>query len=149
MNHKPILVAEDEDSDAFILRLAFERAKLANSLVLVRDGQQVIDYLLGNDAYADRQAHPLPGLVVLDLKMPRMGGLEVLAWLTQRPEFRTLPAVVLSSSPDQSDVQKAKQAGAQEYFVKPHTLKELVAILETLRSRWLTTENPDPSRGVN
>jgi CheY-like chemotaxis protein len=72
------------------------------------------------------------------LKMPRMSGFDVLVWLATRPEFKNLPAIVLSSSPDQSDIRRAKESGALEYFVKPHSLRELVAILQTLHARWLT-----------
>ena len=133
----PVLAAEDEESDAMILRMAFERAGMTNPLVVVRDGQEAVDYLSGAGDYSDRQRFPLPGLILLDLKMPRMSGLDVLVWLAGRPEFKRLPAIVLSSSPDQSDIRRAKEAGALEYFVKPHSMRELVALLQTLHSRWL------------
>ena len=136
---RPILAAEDEENDRFILNLAFERAGLANPLVTVCDGQEAVDYLAGSARYADRSMHPLPALLVLDLKMPRMSGFDVLAWLSTRPELKYLPAVVLSSSSDDSDIQKARQLGAREYFVKPHTLADFVKILQTLHARWLPT----------
>lgn len=120
-----------------ILRMAYERAGVTNPLVVVRDGQEAVDYLSGAGDYSDRQRFPLPGLLLLDLKMPRMSGFDVLGWLAGRPEFKDLPAIVLSSSPDQSDIRRAKEAGALEYIVKPHSLRELVAILQTLHSRWL------------
>ena len=93
----PVLVAEDEQSDAHILRLAFQRAGIPRSLVVVTDGQEAIDYLCGNPPYTDRSAHPLPGLLLVDLKMPRMTGFDVLAWLASRPDFQHLPAIVFSS----------------------------------------------------
>ena len=135
---KPVLAAEDEESDAMILQLAFKRAGLVTPLVIVRDGQEAVDYLTGQGGYADRTAHPLPALLLLDLKMPRMTGIEVLIWLNERPEFNGLPAVVLSSSPDQSDISRARAAGADEYFVKPHGLGQMVGIIEILRDRWLS-----------
>jgi CheY-like chemotaxis protein len=135
--HLPVLVAEDEETDGFILRLGFERAGLPNPLLVVRDGQEALDYLIGNAPYADRSIHPLPALLLLDLKMPRMNGFEVLAWLATRPDFKDLPAVVLSSSSDDSDIQKARQMGARDYFVKPHSLSDLVKILQRLHTRWL------------
>lgn len=133
----PVLAAEDEESDALILRMAFERAGLTNPLIVVQDGQEAVDYLAGAGRYSDRQRYPLPGLLLLDLKMPRMNGFDVLGWLAGRPEFKSLPTIVLSSSPDQSDIRRAKEAGALEYFIKPHSLRELVAILNVLHSRWL------------
>jgi CheY-like chemotaxis protein len=135
----PILAAEDEESDRMILELAFEKARSPHPLILVRDGQEAIDYLSGKGHYADRSAHPLPALIVLDLKMPRMNGFDVLAWLTRQPQYKELPAVVLSSSADQSDVAKARQLGARDYFVKPHRLDNLVAIAQQIQVRWLAS----------
>jgi CheY-like chemotaxis protein len=125
---RPILVAEDEESDAFMLRLACQKAGLTRPLVVVGDGREAVDYLSGSGRYADRSVHPLPALVVLDLKMPRMTGFDVLGWLAEQPTFKTLPAVVLSSSSDESDIKKARALGAREYFIKPHRLEDLVDI---------------------
>lgn len=135
-----VLSAEDEESDAFILRLAFQRASIKNRLVIVCDGAEAVNYLSGNGQYADRATHPLPSLLLLDLKMPRMSGFDVLAWLAVRPEFKNLPAVVLSSSSDETDMLKARQMGACDYFVKPHELSQFVKIIQSLRSRWLGSE---------
>jgi CheY-like chemotaxis protein len=133
----PILAAEDEESDRLILELAFRRAGLPQPLVIVRDGQEAVDYLSGKGHYADRSTHPLPGLLVLDLKMPRMNGFDVLAWLAKQPDFQHLPVVVLSSSADELDVNKARELGAREYFVKPHRLEELREIARQMHARWL------------
>jgi CheY-like chemotaxis protein len=133
----PVLAAEDEETDRFILRLACEQAGLANPLVLVRDGEEALAYLQGRPPYEDRARHPLPALLVLDLKMPRRTGFEVLEWLATRPELARLPAVMLSSSPDESDMATARRLGAREYFVKPHSLSEFVAIIRSVRERWL------------
>jgi CheY-like chemotaxis protein len=134
---RPILVAEDEESDAMILRLAVKKAELNHPLIIVRDGQEAVDYLSGKGIYTDRADHPLPALIVLDLKMPRMSGFDVLAWLAMQPEFKELPVVVLSSSSDETDIEKARGLGAREYFVKPHVFLELVWIVQQLDSRWL------------
>jgi CheY-like chemotaxis protein len=131
----PILAAEDEENDRFILQLAVDRAKLPHALVTVRDGKECVDYLTGVGAFADRSLHPLPALLLLDLKMPRMNGFEVLAWLAARADLKNLPVFVLSSSSDDSDIQKARQLGAWDYFIKPHTLSDLVKILHTLQNR--------------
>lgn len=131
----PLLLAEDEESDMIIFRQAARRAGILNPLVHVRDGQEVIDYL---DGTATR---PRPAIIFLDLKMPRMTGLETLAWLKCRPELASIPVIVLSSSPDKSDIQRATDSGAAEYHVKPHGLNELVILLKILREKWL----PDPA----
>jgi CheY-like chemotaxis protein len=142
---RPILAAEDEESDRMILEVAFRRAKLSRPLVIVRDGEEAVDYLSGKGHFGDRSAHPLPALVVLDLKMPRMSGFDVLSWLARQPELREIPAVVLSSSADESDMGKAWQLGAREYFVKPHSLDELIKIAHQLQARCLTAAAPDAS----
>jgi CheY-like chemotaxis protein len=140
---RPILAAEDEESDRIILEFAFQKAKLSLPLVIVRDGQEAVDYLCGKGRFADRFAHPLPALVVLDLKMPRMNGFDVLAWLSMQTEFKELPAVVLSSSSDESDMKKARQFGAREYFVKPHSLEDFVKIADQIHARCLSAATHD------
>ncbi|HZE97408.1 MAG TPA: response regulator [Planctomycetota bacterium] len=134
---RPVLAAEDEESDAVILARVFLRAQVPNPLIVVRDGQDAIDYLGGVGAYADRSAHPLPALLLLDLKMPRVSGFEVLTWLSSRPELKELPAVVLSSSTHQSDIDRALQLGARGYHIKPQALDRFVELAKGLRSRWL------------
>ena len=138
---RPVLAAEDEETDRFILNLAFEKAKFLHPLVTVRDGRECVDYLSGIGRFTDRALHPLPALLLLDLKMPRMHGFEVLEWLATRAEFKYLPIVVLSSSSDDSDIQKARQLGARDYFVKPHSLDEFVHILQRVHERWLSVGN--------
>ena len=136
-SHLPILVAEDEQTDALLLRMAFKKAGLPNALVVVGDGQEAVDYLTGEPPYANRLMHPLPGLLLLDLKMPRMSGFDVLEWLAGRPELKQLPVVVLSSSPQESDVAKALRMGARQYHIKPHRLEELTKFVRELAERWL------------
>jgi len=138
---RPILAAEDEETDRFILNLAFERAQLPHPLVTVCSGKECVDYLSGVESCVDRPLHPLPALLLLDLKMPGMHGFEVLEWLVTRPKFKDLPVVVLSSSSDASDIQKALQLGARDYIVKPHSLDELVKVLQKLHERWLSVGN--------
>ena len=135
--HLPVLAAEDEETDALILQLAFKKARVPNPLIVVGDGEQAVDYLAGSPPYSDRVAHPLPVLLILDLKMPRISGFDVLSWLTNHPEFKDLPSIVFSSSPAESDIQKARQMGARDYIVKPHGLGEMVKAVEQIRDRWL------------
>ncbi len=134
----PILVAEDEETDIFILRRALRKAGLVNPLVAVKDGQQAIDYLEGRPPYHDRAEHPLPALVLLDLKMPRMTGFEVLSWLAERSEFGAIPAIVLSSSSYEEDMAKARQLGARDYHIKPHSINDLVSLVRAISERWLS-----------
>lgn len=136
-----VLAAEDEESDAYLLRRAFEKAQVPNPLVIVPDGQEAVNYLTGAGDYGDRAAHPLPRLITLDLKMPRMNGFDVLAWLRARPEFADVPAVVISSSSDDADITQARSLGAREYFVKPHRLADFVELMRGLRERWLAAGN--------
>ncbi len=139
-----ILAAEDEETDRFILNRAFEKAKLPHALVIVRDGRDCVDYLSGIAPFDNRLLHPMPALLLLDLKMPRLDGFEVLAWLGNQPDLHNLPAVVLSSSSDDSDILKARQLGAREYFVKPHSLPDLVKIIHGLHNRWLSCPSCPP-----
>lgn len=133
----PILLAEDNENDAFLLRLALQKIEVSHPLVVARDGQEAVDYLDGHAPYADRARFPLPSLLLLDLKMPRVNGFEVLAWLRQRPELGALPVVVLSSSGLESDIEKAKQLGADDYRIKPHDFDALLQLLRELKVRWL------------
>jgi len=132
-----ILVAEDDENDVFFLRRALKRLGLPNELIVVADGQQLVDYLSAKGIYAARSAYPLPGLLLLDLKMPRKGGFEVLAWLKSRPDLAELPVVILSSSAQESDIKKARELGADGYQVKPQNSEDLVEIVRQLHARWL------------
>ena len=137
LDHVPILLAEDDENDIFLMGRAFDRAGLPNPLFVVRNGQQVIDYLAGTGDYAQRDKHPLPGLVLLDLKMPWMDGFDVLKWLRTHAQFDTLPVVVLTSSKLQIDVDKSRQFGVYDYRVKPHEFSDLVRLLDDVRKCWL------------
>src|ERR1043166_5084095 len=132
-----ILVAEDDENDVFFWRRALKRLGLPNELIVVADGQQLVDYLSAKGIYAARSAYPLPGLLLLDLKMPRKGGFEVLAWLKSRPDLAELPVVILSSSAQESDIKKARELGADGYQVKPQNSEDLVEIVRQLHARWL------------
>ena len=134
---KPLAVVEDEQSDALLLQLALEEANILNQLVLLRDGEQLIAYLSRRPPFADPIEFPRPGLLLLDLKMPRVDGFAVLAWLAKRPELRRIPAVVFSASTCEADMNKALQLGAREYLSKPSQFKVLVEMLRTLHARWL------------
>jgi len=137
LNNVPILLAEDDENDIFLMGRAVGQARIPNPLVVVRNGQEAIDYLGGTGLYSDRGQYPLPGLMLLDLKMPWMDGFDVLKWLRLHTEFDTLPVVVLTSSKLQADVDKSRQLGVYDYRVKPHGFDDLVRLLDDVRKCWL------------
>ena len=133
-----ILLAEDEETDVVMFRLALKRGGLAFPLIVMRDGQDAIDYLAGQEQQAGRDRRAFPALIVLDLKMPRRTGFDVLAWLGSHPQLRPIPAVVLSSSSYPQDIQRAAELGACEYYIKPHSVGELVKVLQAATGKWLS-----------
>ena len=137
LNDVPILLAEDDENDIFLLGRALDRAKVPNPLFVVHDGQETIDYLSGSGSYTDRAKFPLPGLMLLDLKMPWKDGFDVLAWLRTQPQFDTLPVVVLTSSALQPDIDRSRQLGVYDYRVKPHSFEDFVRLLDDVRKCWL------------
>jgi len=137
LNTVPILLAEDDENDIYLMGRAFDRAGIPNPLQVVHNGQEAIDYLSGAGAFGERARHPLPGLLLLDLKMPWMDGFDVLKWLREHSEFDTMPVVVLTSSKLQADVDKSRQFGVYDYRVKPHGFEDLVRLLDDVRQCWL------------
>jgi CheY-like chemotaxis protein len=131
-----ILVAEDDATDAFFLQRAFNRAGIPVKLHFVRDGQEALDYLEGKGPFSDRAAHPLPDLLLLDLKMPRLDGFDVLTWLRGQPTLRNLEVVIFSGSDESRDVSRAYGLGATAYLVKPHSVEELNGLVGRLKQQW-------------
>lgn len=129
MLNEPFLVVEDEAVDALLLQRAFSKANVLNPVHIVRDGDQAVEYLQGSGAFADRSRFPLPKVMFLDLKLPRRSGLEVLEWLRSRPGLKRLSVVVLTSSREVSDVNRAWDLGVSSYLVKPVDHSELVAMV--------------------
>src|SRR5258705_10330985 len=114
-----ILIAQDDENDLTLLQLALKRVGINNPVHISRDGVEAIDYLAGNGLYADRAAFPFPSVLMTDIKMPRVGGFEVLKWLRDHPTCSVIPVLVLSSSRELRDVKLAYQLGAKSYMVKP------------------------------
>jgi CheY-like chemotaxis protein len=137
LNNVSILLAEDDENDIFLMGRAFDRAGIPNPLCVVHNGQEAVDYLAGKGQYADRKKYPLPGLLLLDLKMPWMDGFDVLKWLRDQKQFDTLPVVVLTSSKLQADIDKSRDFGVYDYRVKPHAFEDLVRLLDDVRACWL------------
>ena len=143
-----VLLAEDEPNDALLIQRAFRKAGVANATQVVADGDGAIAYLAGTGPYADRDRYPLPALLLLDLKMPRMSGFDVLAWLRAQPGLRRLPVVVLTSSRESTDINRAHELGANSYLVKPVAFESLLEIVRTLSRYWLVlSEKPDLRTG--
>lgn len=139
----PILLAEDDPNDVLLLERAFVKVGLTCPRQVVRDGEEVIAYLSGRVPYEDRGRYPLPGLLLLDLKMPRKTGFEVLRWLRSQPGLRRLRAVVLTSSNQISDINQAYDLGANSYVVKPGRFEQLLEVVKSLEAHWLNlTERP-------
>jgi CheY-like chemotaxis protein len=136
-----ILVAEDDPTDAYFFQRAFNRAGLPVTLHFVRDGQEVLDYLQGEGQYADRVRHPLPRLLLLDLKMPRLDGFDVLEWVRQQPIMSGVLIVIFSSSEELRDINRAYGLGANSYLVKPHSMAELTALVGQFKKYWLEANN--------
>ena len=126
---KKILYAEDDPNDVVIFKMAFRRATLPHELYSVDDGEAAIEWLQGKGQYHDRKEFPMPDVLVLDLKMPRKTGFDVLEWVRGNPELQMLPVIILSSSDMPTDVKRAYQLGATTYFVKSASFQELVQYL--------------------
>jgi CheY-like chemotaxis protein len=136
-----ILWAEDSEDDVLLMERAFRRAQLPSCWIRVRDGDEATKYLSGSGCYADRARYPLPQLLLLDIKMPRLSGLEVLKWKADQPELRSMAAVVLSSSEDSRDKEEAYGLGAKEFIVKSVRVDDWVQQLRELHSRWIDSRS--------
>ncbi len=132
-----LLLVEDSEDDVLFMKRAFKTAGVTQLLQIASDGQVAIDYLSGKGAYADRQAYPLPVLILLDLKLPVRDGHEVLAWIREKKKFKKLPVIVLTTSNEQVDVEKAYDLGANSYLVKPSGPAELLTMVKALKEYWL------------
>jgi CheY-like chemotaxis protein len=128
-----ILIAEDDEDDVFFIKRAFHQAQFEHRLEVVPSGEEAIAYLKGDPPFAERDKHPIPALVLLDLKMPKINGFEVLSWLRQHPEFNALPVVVLTSSQESADINRAYALGASSYLVKPANFLSLVDMINRLK----------------
>jgi CheY-like chemotaxis protein len=126
---RTILLCEDNDDDVILFRRALSAARLSNTLRVAPDGAAAIDYLAGSGEFADRDRFPLPVLAFVDLKMPRYDGFEVVSWTRKHPAFDAICLIVLSSSAEEKDVERAYAAGANGYLVKPPRDADLWAAL--------------------
>ena len=135
----PILLVEDNYNDVLLIKRAFRKAKIAPSMSIVADGDEAIAYLSQTGQYADVEQFPIPSLVLLDLKLPRRSGLEVLAWIRQQSELKPLLVIVLTSSQENYDLDRAYELGVNSYLVKPVYFQDLVSLVELIDAYWLRT----------
>ncbi|MEO6183085.1 MAG: response regulator [Verrucomicrobiota bacterium] len=139
-----ILLVEDDPNDVLFLKRALAKNHINNPVCAVPDGDEAIAYLSGNGKYSNRIEYPFPRVIILDLKMPRRGGLEVLEWLKEHPRYRVIPTLVLTSSKINEDVIKAYGLGANSYMVKPSNFDDLQQMIKTAHDYWLYCLKPEP-----
>jgi CheY-like chemotaxis protein len=133
-----ILLVEDDPGDVFRIQRAFRKSNLASALEVVTDGEKAIYYLNGEEPYQDRDRYPLPVLMLLDLKLPRRSGFEVLSWLRNESTIKHLPVVVLTSSDQPIDIERAYALGANSYLTKPPAPDALLEMVRVVGLYWLS-----------
>jgi CheY-like chemotaxis protein len=146
-NSLTILHVEDDPNDVLLIARAFRKAEVAAQVQVVNDGEQAMHYLSGSNSFSERERFPLPSLILLDLKLPRKSGIEVLEWVRSRPGLRRIPVVMLTSSKQTVDINRAYELGVNAYLVKPVNFDGLVDMVKTLDSFWLRlNERPTSTR---
>jgi two-component system, response regulator len=144
METRHFLLVEDNPSDVDLTKRALGRQRIANEMVVVGDGQEALDYLLGTGGAADGQLAPLPALVLLDLKLPKVDGLAVLSAIRQNERTKRLPVVILTSSNEEQDVASSYDLGVNSYVRKPVDFVQFSEAIRTLGLYWLVMNEPPP-----
>lgn len=149
MLHKEIniLLAEDNPADVEITQEAFKRGKLGNKMFVVRDGREALDYLFHQGEYQDKAAYPTPDLILLDIKMPKVDGLEVLEKIKRDEELKRLPVIMLTVSDREADVIKAYNTGVNSYIVKPVKFSDFLEVVARVKEYWITITKLPPHDG--
>ena len=140
------LLVEDDPDQVLLIQRAFAEANLVNPLRVVRDGAEAIDYLSGTGAFSDRTRHPLPSLILLDLRLPKKSGLEVLEWIRADPALKATPVVVLTSSSEPTDIDKAHALGVNAYLVKPVRFADLLELVKGVGMYWMILNRSEGPR---
>ena len=134
----PVLLIEDDVSDFRLIQRAFAKIRPFVPMLRLSHGDEAVEYLAGDGPYENRSVHPVPSVLLLDIKLPRRSGFEVLEWIrAQKSELRRLPIIMLTSSGHQADVNKAYELGVNSYLVKPSNNSELEQLVSTFRTYWL------------
>jgi CheY-like chemotaxis protein len=144
MTEKIILLVEDNPDDEALTLRALKQSKLANEIVITRDGTEALDFLFGTGAYAGRDVTSTPGVVLLDLKLPKLSGLEVLQQMRADPRTRLTPVVVLTSSSEDEDMMKSYELGANSYVRKPVVFGKFADAVSQLGLYWMLLNQPPP-----
>ena len=142
MSNKDILLVEDNPDDVELTRIAFAEAKIANDLVVMRDGAEALDYLFARGAYSDRDPDDLPSIILLDLNLPKVDGREVLQAIRANEATRTLPVVVLTTSAEPFDVEASYSLGVNSYIQKPVDFERFVWAVKQVGLYWLVLNQP-------
>jgi CheY-like chemotaxis protein len=141
----PILVADDDEEDRMLARDALEESRLVNPIYFVNDGVELLDFLHHRGGYADMGAAPRPGLILLDINMPRLGGLDALREIKRDPDLRRIPVVILTTSRADEDIFRSYDLGVNSFISKPVTFEGLVSVMRLLGRYWF--EIVDLARG--
>jgi CheY-like chemotaxis protein len=144
LNNKTILLVEDNPSDINLTKRAFEKGHITNNLVVAEDGQEALDYIFGNGIYVNRDISQLPTLILLDLKLPKIGGLEVLKRIRAAEIIKRLPVVILTSSKEDEDMAASYDLGVNSYIRKPIDFNQFAEAIKYLGLYWLVINEPPP-----
>jgi two-component system, response regulator len=147
VNTTTILLVEDNPDDEALTMRALKRSNLKNEVIVVRDGEEALDYLFGTGEFARRDLSVMPNLILLDLKLPKIDGLEVLRQLRANPRTQLLPVVILTSSKEQEDLIQGYKLGANSYVRKPIDFNQFMEAIRQLGLYWLVLNEPPPSGG--
>jgi CheY-like chemotaxis protein len=131
-----VLLVEDDLNDIFLVKRAFKKARIPNPLQVVTDGVEAVRYLQGEGRYGDRRSHPLPRLIVMDLKMPRKTGFEVLELIKKDGVLKRIPVIIVSSSDEAADINKAYELGANAYMIKPMDFRAVETLFQSITHYW-------------
>jgi CheY-like chemotaxis protein len=135
-NQFTVLLVEDDLNDIFLVKRAFKKAQIPNPLQVATDGVEAIRYLQGDGKYADRHLYPLPSLIVMDIKMPRKTGFEVLDWIKKDGILKRIPVIIVSSSDQPEDINHAYESGANAYMVKPVDFRAVETLFQSITHYW-------------
>lgn len=132
-----LVIADDDEDDRLLIVEAFRELRLTNPIVEVGDGEELMDYLLHRGKFAGKNGSPVPGLILLDLNMPRMDGREALKEIKSHPDFRRIPVIVLTTSKAEEDIIRSYDIGANSFIVKPVTAEGFIEVIRSLQRYWL------------
>jgi CheY-like chemotaxis protein len=136
-NYRTVLVVEDNPGEFLLLKRAMAKIGFKAPIQHVIDGEQAISYLDGSGPFEDRTKFPIPSLVLLDLKLPRRTGFEVLSWVRQHSRYKKLPVVIFTSSDQREDIDRAYNSGVNSYLVKPADFEGLMKVTDSINGYWM------------